>query len=93
MAVMDTDHDGLPDSDTRLNTYDQWDLRGTPSYISSLSSRPASAIRLARAVGDAEHETAWQAWLARASSNSTRNSGTASTTACGWTARTATNAA
>jgi uncharacterized protein (DUF608 family) len=67
MAVMDTDKDGLPDTDTRLNTYDSWDLRGTPSYISSLwLGALSSAIRLARALGDTEHEAAWKAWLARA---------------------------
>jgi uncharacterized protein (DUF608 family) len=70
MAVMDTDKDGLPDTDTRLNTYDQWDLRGTPSYICSLwlGALP-SAIRLARAVGDAEHEASWKAWLVSASAS------------------------
>jgi uncharacterized protein (DUF608 family) len=67
MAVMDTDKDGLPDTDTRLNTYDQWDLRGIPAYICSLwlGALP-SAIRMARAVSDSEHEAAWKSWLAMA---------------------------
>jgi uncharacterized protein (DUF608 family) len=29
-ASLDTNGDGLPDKDTGVNTYDQWDLQGTP---------------------------------------------------------------
>ena len=36
-ALLDTDGDGLPDKDTRLNTYDNWDFFGTPAYIASLA--------------------------------------------------------
>jgi uncharacterized protein (DUF608 family) len=70
MSVMDTDKDGLPDTDTRRNTYDQWDLRGTPAYICSLwlGALP-SAIRLAQAVGDTGHEAAWKSWLAQAAAS------------------------
>jgi uncharacterized protein (DUF608 family) len=32
----DADGDSLPDRDTGLQTYDQWSMRGTPSYVASL---------------------------------------------------------
>lgn len=35
-ASLDSDGDGLPDQHTGLQTYDQWGLRGTPSYVASL---------------------------------------------------------
>jgi hypothetical protein len=35
-ALLDGDGDGLPDRDTRRNTYDAWDVSGTPAYIASL---------------------------------------------------------
>jgi len=34
--LLDTDGDGLPDHDTRRNTYDAWNFSGTPTYISGL---------------------------------------------------------
>ena len=63
-ALLDTDGDGLPDKDTRLNTYDQWDFFGTPAYISSLwlASLKAGA-RLADEVGDADAAARWRGWL------------------------------
>lgn len=33
---LDTNGDGLPDRQTAIQTYDQWRMRGTPSYIASL---------------------------------------------------------
>ncbi len=33
---LDTDGDGLPDRDTKRNTYDAWNFSGTPVYISVL---------------------------------------------------------
>jgi len=33
---LDTNGDSLPDKDTGLQTYDQWAMKGTPSYIASL---------------------------------------------------------
>jgi uncharacterized protein (DUF608 family) len=35
-ALLDGNGDGLPDRDTRRNTYDGWDFSGTPAYIASL---------------------------------------------------------
>lgn len=70
MAAMDTDKDGLPDRDTSHNTYDAWELRGTPAYISNLwLGALVSAIRMANAVGDSSHANAWSAWLASASAS------------------------
>lgn len=60
-ALLDTDGDGLPDADTRRNTYDAWDFSGCPSYISSLwLGALKAAVRLAEEVGDAERGRAWQ---------------------------------
>ena len=63
-ALLDTDGDGLPDKDTRLNTYDQWDFFGTPAYISSLwlASLKAGA-RLADEMGDQASAAQWREWL------------------------------
>ena len=63
-ALLDTDGDGLPDKDTRLNTYDQWDFFGTPSYISSLWLAALKAgVRLAEEVGDQAAASQWRDWL------------------------------
>lgn len=60
-AQLDTDGDGLPDADTRRNTYDNWDFAGCPSYISSLwLGALKAAVRLARDTGDAERAARWQ---------------------------------
>ncbi len=63
-ALLDTDGDGLPDKDTRLNTYDNWDFFGTPAYISSLwlASLKAGA-RLADEMGDQASAAQWREWL------------------------------
>ncbi|MGQ9923882.1 MAG: GH116 family glycosyl hydrolase [Armatimonadota bacterium] len=54
-AALDSDGDGLPDTDTRRNTYDVWDFQGCPSYISSLwLGALAAAERLAREMGEDE---------------------------------------
>ncbi|MGB9620581.1 MAG: GH116 family glycosyl hydrolase, partial [Armatimonadota bacterium] len=61
-ARLDTDGDGLPDTDTRRNTYDAWDFTGCPSYISSLwLGALKAAARLAKEMGDAERATGWEA--------------------------------
>ncbi len=63
-ALLDTNGDGLPDKDTRLNTYDQWDFFGTPSYISSLWLAALKAgVRLAEDVGDQATAARWRGWL------------------------------
>ncbi len=65
---LDTDGDGIPDSDTRRNTYDQWDLEGSPAYICSLwLGALRSGIRLAQDLGELEQVEAWQYLLGKAS--------------------------
>ena len=60
-ALLDTDGDGLPDKDTRLNTYDNWDFFGTPAYISSLWLAALKAgARLAEDSGDQATAGAWR---------------------------------
>lgn len=52
-AKLDTDKDGLPDYDTKRNTYDAWNFSGTPVYISVLwlAALKAATI-IADRVGD-----------------------------------------
>lgn len=67
---LDSDGDGIPDSDTRRNTYDQWDLEGSPAYICSLwLGALRSAIRLAQDLGEKAQAEEWTATLAKASAN------------------------
>ncbi len=59
-ALLDCNGDGLPDKDTKRNTYDCWDFYGTPAYISSLwLAALLAAIRLAEAIGDKERASQW----------------------------------
>lgn len=61
---LDADGDGLPDHNTGRNTYDLWDFRGTPSYISSLWLGALKAgIRLADDLGEKEAAQEWRALL------------------------------
>ena len=60
-AQLDTDGDGLPDKDTRLNTYDNWDFFGTPAYIASLWLAALKAgVRLAEDAGDSATAAQWR---------------------------------
>lgn len=60
--LLDADGDGLPDTDTRRNTYDVWDFQGCPSYIASLwLGALKAAVRLANEMGDADRAKKWQA--------------------------------
>lgn len=60
-ALLDTDGDGLPDRDTRRNTYDVWDFNGCPAYIASLWLGALKAtVRLAEVMGDPSREKAWR---------------------------------
>jgi len=62
---LDTDGDGLPDHDTRRNTYDAWDMRGTPSYIASLwLSALLAAARVADDLGETGRAKEWRDILA-----------------------------
>ncbi|MEN6521416.1 MAG: GH116 family glycosyl hydrolase [Armatimonadota bacterium] len=61
-SKIDTDGDGLPDSDTRRSTYDAWHIKGCPSYVSGLwLAALRAASRLAVEVGDMERAKSWQA--------------------------------
>jgi len=63
-AELDGDGDGLPDHDTRRNTYDAWNFFGTPSYIASLwLSALVAAIRAAEDLGQRKRAAKWKAVL------------------------------
>jgi len=65
---LDSSGEGIPDSDTRRNTYDQWDLEGSPAYICSLwLGALRSAIRLATDIGETASAEQWTNLLAKAS--------------------------
>ncbi len=69
-ASLDTDGDGLPDKDTRVQTYDQWGLRGVPSYIASLwIGALRAAIRLARDLEKPDDARRFQDLLDKASAS------------------------
>ena len=57
---LDSDGDGLPDSDTKRNTYDAWNFSGTPVYIDVLwlAALKAAAV-IADKVGDKERFDQW----------------------------------
>ena len=61
MRKLDGDGDGLPDHGTRHNTYDAWDLAGTPVYISVLwlAALKAAAL-LAAVMGDEARRSEWE---------------------------------
>lgn len=67
---LDSNNDGLPDRNTGLQTYDQWRMRGTPSYIGSLwIGGLRAAIRLAAAAQKPDEMKRWSALLAKASAS------------------------
>lgn len=61
---LDRDGDGLPDYDTKRNTYDAWNFSGTPTYISVLwlAALKAAAI-IAEKMGDTQRAGKWSALL------------------------------
>ncbi len=64
--LLDNDGDGLPDHDTRRNTYDAWNFFGTPSYIASLwLAALRAAIHMAEALDDTANAQKWRGLLAR----------------------------
>ena len=64
---LDTNGDGLPDKNTGFQTYDQWGLRGSPSYICSLwIGALQAAIEIAVALDHRENATPWKQTLAKA---------------------------
>jgi len=69
-ASLDTNGDGLPDKNTGMQTYDNWSMRGTPSYIASLwIGALRAAIRMASDLGDAANAARWKATLGKASAS------------------------
>ena len=57
---LDTDKDGLPDSETKRNTYDAWNFSGTPTYISVLwISALNAAVRIAEIMNDSDRIKHW----------------------------------
>lgn len=61
---LDTDGDGLPDYDTRRNTYDAWNFSGASAYISILwLAALKAAIVIAEKVGDAARREKWSRLL------------------------------
>ena len=63
-AKLDTDNDGLPDYDTKRNTYDAWNFSGIPVYIAVLwlAALKAATI-IADRVGDKGCFDKWNATL------------------------------
>ena len=67
---LDTDGDGLPDKNTGFQTYDQWGLRGAPSYIASLwIGALRAAVRLARDLEKPDDAQRWKIILDKASAS------------------------
>ncbi len=67
---LDTNGDALPDRDTGLQTYDQWRMRGTPSYVASLwIGALRAAIHIANELNKEDAAKQWSAKLSRASAN------------------------
>ncbi len=66
MEKLDTDGDGLPDYDTKRNTYDSWNFSGTPAYISILwlAALKAATI-IADRLGQKTHFDKWSDILVR----------------------------
>ena len=61
IGALDADGDGLPDKETTRNTYDAWNLSGTPVYISVLwLSALKAAARIADEMDDAAHAKSWR---------------------------------
>ena len=57
---IDTDGDGLPDFDTKRNTYDAWNFSGASAYISILwlAALKAAAV-IAERIGDNTYREKW----------------------------------
>jgi uncharacterized protein (DUF608 family) len=67
---LDTNGDSLPDRDTGFQTYDQWRMRGTPSYIASLwIGALRAAVQLAQEADKSGDARRWEDLLAKASAS------------------------
>lgn len=66
-ASLDTNNGGLPNANCGFQTYDQWGLRGSPSYICSLwIGALAAAQRIATFLGHKHHAAQWATNLEKA---------------------------
>lgn len=66
IEMLDMNGDGLPDSETKRNTYDAWNFMGTPSYIASLwLAALLAASRMAEDLGEQHLNLKWQAILTK----------------------------
>lgn len=66
IETLDTDGDGLPDYNTKRNTYDAWNFSGTPVYISVLwLAALKAATVIAERVGDKPRFDKWNDILQR----------------------------
>ena len=64
IGELDTDGDGLPDKDTKRNTFDAWNFSGTPVYISILwLAALKAAARIADETGDTARAEGWKSTL------------------------------
>ena len=64
IAALDGDGDGLPDRETKRNTYDAWNFSGSPAYISILwLSALKAAARIADETGDVTRAANWRRLL------------------------------
>ena len=64
---LDSDGDGLPDHDVHRQTYDQWNVSGSPSYICSLWLGALEAgIRMAEDLGESAQAEEWRVTLHKA---------------------------
>lgn len=69
-ASLDTNGDALPDRNTSLQTYDQWGMRGAPSYVASLwIGGLRAAVRIAEAMEKPDDARRWAALLQKASAS------------------------
>ncbi len=67
---LDANGDSLPDRHTDLQTYDQWRICGTPSYVASLwVGALRAAIRIAEDLGKRDEAKRWAQILTRASAS------------------------
>ncbi len=61
---LDTDGDGLPDRDTKRNTYDAWNFSGVSAYISLLwLAALKAAVIMAEKTGDTSRRERWSRLL------------------------------
>ena len=66
-AALDADGDGLPDHDAHRQTYDQWNMSGSPSYIGGLWLGALEAgIRMAEDLGENAQSEEWRVTLQKA---------------------------